>query len=158
MLPKIFYARLLFYTYYKISSFCYTLLIEKGRYHNIERGKRICQICDMNDVEDEYHFIFKCPFYTNLRHLYIKKYYLSKPSVFKLVQLLSVQKRKELCNIGKYLKHALYIRNCPSSMFFLTTCHHFYVLNVCTNANEPKGLKLINKQTNLINTLSYMVS
>ena len=69
-------------------------------------------MCDMNDVEDEYHFIFKCPFcFTNLRHLYIKKYYWSKPSVFKLVQLLSVQNRKELCNIGKYLKHALYIRS-----------------------------------------------
>ena len=38
-------------------------------------------------------------------------YYWSKPSVFKLVQLLSVQNRNELCNIGKYLKHALYIRS-----------------------------------------------
>ena len=44
-------------------------------------------MCDMNDVEDEYHFILKCHFYTNLRHLYIKKYYWSKRSVFKLVQL-----------------------------------------------------------------------
>ena len=39
-------------------------------------------MCDMNDVEDEYHFIVKCPFYTNLRHLYVKKYYWSKPSGF----------------------------------------------------------------------------
>ena len=53
-------------------------------------------MCDMNDVEDEYHFILECPFYKNLRHLYIKKYYWSKPSVFNLVQLLSVQNRKEL--------------------------------------------------------------
>ena len=75
-------------TRFRVSA--YTLLIEKGRYHNI-------------DVEDECHFIFKCPFYTNLRLLYIKKYYWFKPSVFKLVQLLSVQNRKELCNIGKYL-------------------------------------------------------
>ena len=52
-------------------------------------------MCDMNDVEDEYHFILKCPFYTNLRHLYIETYYSSKPSIFKLVQLLSVQNRKE---------------------------------------------------------------
>ena len=54
-------------------------------------------------MSNVYHFILKCPFYTNLRHLYIKKYYWFKPSVFKLVQLLSVQNRKELCNIGKYL-------------------------------------------------------
>ena len=94
-------------TRFRVSA--HTLLIEKGRY--IERDKRLCQMCDMNDVEDEYHFILKCPFYTHLRHLYIKKYYWSKPYVFKLVQLLSVQNRKELCNIGKYLKHALYIRS-----------------------------------------------
>ena len=50
----------------------------------------------MNDVEDEYHFILKCPFYI-LRNI-------TGPN-------LSVQNRKELCNIGKYLKHALYIRS-----------------------------------------------
>ena len=57
----------------------HTLLIEKGRYQNIERGKKICQMCDTTDVEDEYHFILNCPFYTNLRLLYIKKYYWFKP-------------------------------------------------------------------------------
>ena len=40
----------------------HTLLIEKGRYHNTERGKRICQMCDVDDVEHEYQFILKCPF------------------------------------------------------------------------------------------------
>ena len=56
---------------------------------------------DMNDVEDEYYFILKWPFYTNLRLLYIKKYYWFKPFVFKLVLLLSEQNRKDVCNIGK---------------------------------------------------------
>ena len=60
-------------------------------------------MCDKNDLEDEYHFILKCPFYTNLRLLYIKKYHWFKPFAFKLVQLLSVLNRNELCNIGKYL-------------------------------------------------------
>ena len=51
-------------TRFRVSA--HTLLIEKSRYHNIERDKRIYQICDMNDVEDEYHFILKCPFHTHL--------------------------------------------------------------------------------------------
>ena len=87
-------------TRFRVSA--HTLLIEKGRYHNIERGKRICQMCDMNDVEYEYHFVLKCPLYINLRFLYIKTYYWFKPSVFKFVQLLSVLNRHELCNIGEY--------------------------------------------------------
>ena len=59
-------------------------------------------MCDMNDVEDEYYFILKCPIYTNLRLLYIKKYYWFKPFVFKIVQLLYEQKKiKDVCNICK---------------------------------------------------------
>ena len=95
---------------YKHNIDCYTILItrfrvsaltllnEKDRYPNTES---IFQMCDMNDVEDEYHFILKSRFYTNLRLLYIKKYYCFKPTVFNLMQLFSVLNRKELCNIGK---------------------------------------------------------
>ena len=56
-------------TRFRVSA--YTLLIEKVRYHHIKRGKRICQICDMNDVEDEYHFILKCSFLIQIYDCYI---------------------------------------------------------------------------------------
>ena len=42
-------------TIFRVSA--HTLLIEKGRYHNIERGKWICQMCDMNDVEDDIYIL-----------------------------------------------------------------------------------------------------
>ena len=35
--------------------------------------------------------------------MYIKKYYYQKPSTFKLVNLLSTQNVKELCNLGNFL-------------------------------------------------------
>ena len=38
--------------------------------------------------------------------MYTKKHYYKKPSIFKLVDLLSTQNVKELCNLGKYLKKA----------------------------------------------------
>ena len=56
-------------------------------------------------------FDFKMSFLYTFMMLYIKKYYWFKPSVFKLVQLLSVQNRKELCYIGEYLKYALCVRS-----------------------------------------------
>ena len=34
-------------------------------------------------------------------YIYIKSYYRTRPSVFKLVQLLSTENVKELCNLGK---------------------------------------------------------
>ena len=46
----------------------HTLRIETGRYENppLPRNDRKCVICDV--TEDEYHVVFICPTYSNLRH------------------------------------------------------------------------------------------
>ena len=38
------------------------LLIETGRYSNISRDDRICKLCNLNSIENEYHFLLVCPF------------------------------------------------------------------------------------------------
>jgi hypothetical protein len=47
-------------------------------------------MCNLNVVEDEYHFILQCEKYIDVRRRYLKKYYWQMPSCFKLVQLLSL--------------------------------------------------------------------
>ena len=39
------------------------LLLELGRYRRpkIPRSERHCTLCDMEEVEDELHFVFQCP-------------------------------------------------------------------------------------------------
>ena len=39
------------------------LMIEEGWYRNIERMQRLCQYCNMNIIEDEFHFLLVCPAY-----------------------------------------------------------------------------------------------
>ena len=73
-----------FITRFRISA--HNLNIETGRYNNENRNNRLCTLCNFNDIEDEFHFILKCPFYHDLRIKYIKKYYYNRPSVWKLVQ------------------------------------------------------------------------
>jgi hypothetical protein len=68
-------------------------------------------MCNLNVVEDEYHFILQCEKYIDVRRRYLKKYYWQMPLCFKLVQLLSVRNIKELNNLGKYLLLAQKIRN-----------------------------------------------
>ena len=34
---------------------------------NVPREERICEHCTLNEVEDEEHFIFRCPAYATLR-------------------------------------------------------------------------------------------
>ena len=45
----------------------HSLNIEKGRYNNTNRRDRICTLCNSSDIEDEFHFILKCPIYNDLR-------------------------------------------------------------------------------------------
>ena len=82
-----------------------------GRHRNVHRRNRTCQICNTGGIEDEFHFILKCALNHNFRIKYIKQYYYRRASVFKLVQLLSVQNVKELCNLGKFLYASDKLRN-----------------------------------------------
>ena len=95
----------------KFRTSSHELQIEKGRYINVVRSQRKCQKCNQNEVEDEYHFVLSCPFYLNLRQIYIKRYYYTRPSMFKLVQLFSSRNRKMLCNLARFLIKALSLRN-----------------------------------------------
>ena len=84
----------------KLRLSAHNLLIEIGRHRNIIRNERICLLCTLNEVEDEYHFLLICPAYNELRHLYLKKYYYNSPSMIKLIQLLNCDNVKVLNGIG----------------------------------------------------------
>ena len=47
----------------------YSLRIQTGRFDpsRISRNELVCLICISSDIEDEFHFILKCPFYHSLR-------------------------------------------------------------------------------------------
>ena len=60
-------------------------MIEKSRYINLERNKRVCSMCSFNDIEDEFHFILRCPAYNDVKKNYFKRRYSTRPSVFKLL-------------------------------------------------------------------------
>ena len=49
--------------------------------------------------------------YNDLRKLYIKPFYYERPSVFKLIQLITTVNLKEICNLGRFLLRATIKRN-----------------------------------------------
>jgi hypothetical protein len=57
------------------SAFCklrisaHKLMIETGRYAvpKISPENRLCQVCDLNEVEDEFHFVMRCKLFNHLR-------------------------------------------------------------------------------------------
>ena len=51
------------------------LLVETGRYTGVPREQRKCTLCELNDIEDEYHFVLRCSKYLALWDVYIPRYY-----------------------------------------------------------------------------------
>lgn len=42
--------------------------MEVGRFKGIPEHLRLCEFCDLQVVEDEFHFVFYCPLYCDLRN------------------------------------------------------------------------------------------
>ena len=43
------------------------LNLEVGRFKNILEDERLCELCELNEVENESHFLLYCPLYDELR-------------------------------------------------------------------------------------------
>ena len=56
------------------------LMIEEGRYRNIARMHLLCQYCNMNILEDEFHFLLVCPAYKDIRTSILPNYYRCWPT------------------------------------------------------------------------------
>ena len=70
---------------------------------------KICNICNLQDVEDEYHFILICPAYYNIRQKFKKPFYNKKPNVHKLCQL-STSNKNSILKLCKYISEAFVMR------------------------------------------------
>jgi len=47
------------------------LPIETGRWVGLERNQRVCNLCNNGDIGDEFHYIFRCSYFSVKRKHYI---------------------------------------------------------------------------------------
>ena len=81
----------------------HTLFVETGRHRQIPRQDRKYILCNIDDVEDEYHVILICPFYNNIRITHI-------PSLFKCVQLLNETSKPVLVKLSSFCLKAFKLK------------------------------------------------
>ena len=88
------------------------LRIESGRWEQpvIPRERRHCYFCP-NVVEDEYHFVFECSIYNDLRTQLIPRYFRVRPSMWKLTQLFKSTNRRHILGLSKFAYKAFIQRN-----------------------------------------------
>ena len=91
------------------------LMIKEGRYRNIEINTRLCQYCQMNAIEEEFHFLLVCSAYRHIRISVLPKYYCRWPTKQKFTKLLSVSQTSTLKKLAKFIYLANEKRNCLSA-------------------------------------------
>ena len=80
------------------------LPIETGRWENIQRSERLCNLCNLNEIGDEYHFIMNCYFFKKERKCLLPQYCQSNTNVLKFKQLLSSKDIVVLEKLAKFVK------------------------------------------------------
>lgn len=71
------------------------LPIETGRWRDIPRENRICNLCDRNEIGDEFHYSFNCTdkFLKQNRQINVPNYYYTNPNTYKFKQQFNVTNR-----------------------------------------------------------------
>ncbi|MEW8548397.1 MAG: hypothetical protein AB2693_33250, partial [Candidatus Thiodiazotropha sp.] len=104
LLPRKLYIKL-----FKLRTGNHKLPVETGRWDGIDISERKCSLCPLNDTGDEFHYILKCPYFHTERQLYLKPYYIRRPSMFKFVQLLQSKSTSVLTKLSKFIELILKI-------------------------------------------------
>ena len=88
-------------TFCKFRTCNHYLPIEKGRWLNIPRENRTCNLCDKADLGDEFHFLLSCPFFNQTRKRLLPMKFIRRTNILKFDSLMSCKKQsilKKMCN------------------------------------------------------------
>ena len=93
------------------------LRVETGRWERpvIPYESRICTMC--HKLDDEFHFLFECPRYHDIRRQYLPTYFRVRPSMFKCIELLNTNNDKTVRSLAKYVFEAFRVRSLSVSWY-----------------------------------------
>ena len=83
--------------------------IEWGRYLGIERDDRVCELCRLHRLGDEYHYVLECTYFDDLREKYLPRDLFTAPNTVKFQKVMSSGETDAelLFKIAKYCKVVL---------------------------------------------------
>ena len=93
------------------------LAVETGRYTRpiTPLDNRKCSIC--NILEDEFHFLFECRIYTDLRKQYLPKSLWKRCNIPNLINLMTNESAKVNIRLSQYIYKAFKLRSEYISLF-----------------------------------------
>jgi hypothetical protein len=79
------------------------LPVECGRWLGIPRLERTCKLCNSPSVADEFHYMFRCQFFTKDREQFIPTKYSKWPNLITFSRLMNIVKIKDLKKLATYI-------------------------------------------------------
>ena len=71
---------------------------------NIPYENRLCTLCHLKEVGNEYHYMMTCSYFNNSRMKYIDKYFWEEPNIYKFSQIFKNKDIHALNNLSKLIK------------------------------------------------------
>ena len=93
----------------KLKCSVHCLNVEVGRHNKIDYQTRLCNLCDKQEIEDEYYFVIRCPIYKNLRDIYLPSVD-SDRSTEQLFYSLFNGNREQVLNLARFIYNAFKAR------------------------------------------------
>ena len=78
------------------------LPIEKGRFWGVKRDDRICDLCDLEHIGDEFHYLFECKYFEREKKQLLPN--IQKPNVLIYHDLLNDNDINNCIKIAKFCR------------------------------------------------------
>ena len=100
------------YEFCRLRTHNYKLPIESGRWQNLDRNMRICNLCVENEIRDEFQYILECNYFNNNQKKNIDDRNRKRPNIIKFDELMSIKKIKltKLCKFIQLINKAVCAR------------------------------------------------
>ena len=91
----------------------HNLEVEMGRHNNVSFEDRLCKLCGRSNiftVEDEFHVVFHCEAYNDIRHVYIDKEILNCANEYSFISLMKTDNSDDIVNFANFISCLFKIR------------------------------------------------
>ena len=76
---------------------------ECGRWLGIDLSQRKCTLCNLHEIGDEFHYVLKCPFFSEERKKIDRQYFFN-PNILKYKELMNSKDETKLKNFSIFAK------------------------------------------------------
>jgi hypothetical protein len=56
---------------------------------NIDKSERYCNLCNVSELGEEFHYLFKCTFFNNVRAKFLPRNICNNPNILKFKELMN---------------------------------------------------------------------